>query len=106
MSIRPDILALIFACLVVTFIPRIIPLMLAHRITLPRPILAWLAYIPTAVIAALFFNEMLLSGGTWRTWQSPHIWAGLAALATAFLSRHIATTIIIGMAVFAMLSAR
>lgn len=100
MSVRIEILGLILACMAVTLLPRVIPMLLAHKINLPRPLQAWLAYIPATVIAALFFKEVLLLDGAWRSWDSPHLGAGFGALVMAIASRSVPLTIVAGLAVF------
>ena len=51
MSVRPWVLALIVACMAVTILPRVLPLIGAHRIRLPGPVVAWLTYVPVAETA-------------------------------------------------------
>lgn len=104
MSARPEILLLIGACLAVTIIPRVTPLLLAQRLRLPPWAEEWLAYVPVAVIAALFVDQVLLVGDAPGVQLSPaHLTAGLAALALAALTRSITATVIGGMATFALI---
>jgi branched-subunit amino acid transport protein len=103
MEARAEVLLLIAACLLVTIIPRVLPLLLAHRLRLPPLAKAWLKCIPAAVISALFFKEIMLADGKLALLSAPFI-AGVTALAAAFISRSIALTIVIGVAAFATLS--
>ena|GEM_PF-478285 len=106
MSVRPEVLGLILASMAVTIVPRVLPLLGAHRMRMPGPVAAWLSYVPVAVISALFFNEILLAGGHLpRQPDDPHLLAGVLTLAIAFLSRSIAITVIVGVLLFAGLQA-
>lgn len=63
MDVRPEILALILACAAVTAAPRVLPLVLLSRITLPGWLLGWLSFVPIAVLAALLAIEVLMVDG-------------------------------------------
>ena len=99
MSLRPEIFLLIIGCLLVTIIPRTLPMMLLGRVRPPDWFLQWLRFIPTAVISALLFKDILLQQGQWRDIADPYLLSGIAALILAFVSRHIFITVI-GGAVF------
>lgn len=106
MSVRLEVLLLILGCMAVTIVPRVAPMLAAHRLRLPPAAVHWLGYVPAAVISALFFKEILLVGGTLpQTPFEPHLVAGVLALAIAFASRSIGLTVIGGIAAYAMLNA-
>jgi branched-subunit amino acid transport protein len=62
---------------VVTYVPRVIPLLLGDGPALPALVRRWLAYFPYAAIGALIFPGILTSVP-----RSP--WIGLAAGGLAF----------------------
>ena len=104
MTLRWEVLALILACLAVTIVPRVLPMLTVNRLRLPRAVVAWLGYVPAAVISALFFREILAtSAGDLRGVLDPHFLAGWATLALAFLTRNIIATVAAGVALFALL---
>ena len=104
MTLRWEVLALILACLAVTIVPRVLPMLTVNRLRLPRGVVAWLSYVPAAVISALFFREILVTAaGDLRGPLDPHFLAGWATLALAFLTRNIIATVIAGAALFALL---
>ena len=43
----------ILGCAVVTFLPRFLPMYILTRLKIPKIVVAWLSYIPVAVLAAL-----------------------------------------------------
>lgn len=104
MTLRPEVLWLILACLLVTIVPRVLPMLTVNRLRLPRAVVAWLSYVPAAVIAALFFREILATpAGALRDWLDPYFLAGWATLALAFWTRNIIVTVLAGVALFAAL---
>lgn len=103
MSVRPEIMLLILGCMIVTVVPRVLPMILVNRLQLPRWFLLWLGYVPIAVISALFFREILLTNGGWREWNDPYLAAGVLTLAAAFVSRNILATVLVGAVAFTAL---
>ena len=104
MDVRPEILALILACAAVTILPRVLPLVLLSRIALPAWVLAWLAYVPVAVLAALLALEVLVVDGKPAvTTANPALLAILPALAVAALTRSLITTAAAGVGLYWLL---
>ena len=101
MDIRPEILALILACAAVTAVPRVLPLLLLSRITLPAWLLAWLAYVPISVLAALLALEVLMvEGRPAVSMANPALLAILPALAVAGFTRSLIGTVLAGVAAY------
>ena len=99
MDIRPDFLALVLACAAVTAVPRVLPLVLLAKIELPRWLLAWLAYVPVAVLAALLAIEvMVVEGKPALSTSNPSLLAILPALAVAAFTRSLIATVGVGLA--------
>jgi branched-subunit amino acid transport protein len=63
MEIRPEILIIVIGSALVTAGPRVIPLVLLSRISLPAWLREWLGAVPIAILAALLATELLTSGG-------------------------------------------
>ena len=62
MEVRWTILIIIIiGCALVTFIPRVLPLMLLSQMELPKWAIRWLKHVPVAVMAALLAQDLLLS---------------------------------------------
>ena len=93
MEIRAEFLGLVLACAAVTALPRVLPLVALSRVQLPGWLLAWLGYVPAAVLSALLALELPGAGR-----------AGLpaiaAAFAVAFLTRSLLGTAFAGVAVY------
>ena len=104
MDIRPEILALILACAAVTAVPRVLPLALLSKIELPRWLLAWLAYVPVAVLAALLAIEVLMvDGKPALSGANAALVAIVPALAAAGFTRSLIATVLVGVAAYALL---
>ena len=102
MSVRWEILSLIVACMAVTIVPRVLPMMWVNYFRPPQWFLAWLSYIPVAVISALFFKEAFLVNGVLRAWHDPYFLAAWATLMVAFFFRNILITVALGVCFFAL----
>jgi len=101
MDVRPEILALILACALVTALPRVLPLVALSRFELPSWLREWLGYVPLAVLAALLAIEVLLPGGEpGFSLANPALPALAAAFAVAVWSRSLIGTVIAGVAAY------
>lgn len=54
---------IILGAALVTFIPRVVPLMILSRFELPEWGMRWLNYVPISVMAALIGQEILINDG-------------------------------------------
>lgn len=60
--LRTEYILLIIGMGLVTFIPRWFPLFFLSQRSLPRWFIEWLDMIPVAILSALVFSEIFLSG--------------------------------------------
>jgi branched-subunit amino acid transport protein len=105
MDIRPEFLALVLACALVTALPRVLPLVVLSRFALPRWLLDWLSYVPIAVLAALTAIEVLVPGGQALVIRgNVAIPAVAAAFAVAAATRSLLLAVLCGVAAFWLLS--
>lgn len=93
MDIRPEFLGLVLACALVTAVPRVLPLVVLSRLRLPGWLVAWLGYVPIAVLSALLTLELSAVPSA----------AILPALAVAWLTRSLLATVAAGVAAFWLL---
>ena len=59
MEVSWTILIIIIGCALVTFVPRVLPLMILSQLELPTWLIRWLKNVPVAVMAALLAQELL-----------------------------------------------
>lgn len=81
----------------VTFIPRVVPLMLLSRITIPEWGMRWLSYVPIAVMAALVAQELFVTDGRFAALSTNvELIASLPAFWVAIKFRSLLGTVITG----------
>ena len=89
MSLRIEVLFLILGCMLVTIIPRVLPLIFAEKVSLSKKTRIWLKQVPPVVISALFFKEILLADGKWLPhFNDFYTWAGMFALLIGITTRN------------------
>ncbi|WP_150275929.1 AzlD domain-containing protein [Paenibacillus tepidiphilus] len=104
MEVRPDIFFIILGAALVTFIPRVLPLMLLSRISIPEWGMRWLSHVPIAVMAALVAQELLLEDGRFaRLTTNVELIAALPAFWVAVKTRSLLGTVLAGMAALLLL---
>ncbi|GMK44434.1 AzlD domain-containing protein [Paenibacillus glycanilyticus] len=97
MEIRWDILAIIIGASIVTFLPRVLPLVVLSRLQIPDLAMRWLSYIPVAVMAALLGNELLMTDGKLTSLkENIELFAALPTFLVAIFTRSLLGTIITG----------
>ncbi|EST51811.1 branched-chain amino acid ABC transporter [Brevibacillus panacihumi W25] len=97
MEVRWDILLIILGAALVTFVPRVLPLMLLSRIALPEWGVRWLNHVPIAVMAALIGQEIFLRDGKWSPFTSNiELLAALPSFLVAIKTRSLLGTVIVG----------
>jgi branched-subunit amino acid transport protein len=96
MDIRPEFLALVLGCALVTALPRVLPLVLLANVQLPPWLVDWLRYVPIAVLSALLALELLNAG-------SVGFIPIATALAVAAVTRSLLGCVAAGVAVYWLL---
>lgn len=80
-----------------TFIPRVLPLMLFSKIQIPMWLLRWLEYVPVAVMAALIGQELFMSDNQLvPITKNAALWASLPTIAVAIWTRSLLGTVMVG----------
>lgn len=102
--IREPMILIILGAAIVTIVPRVAPLVLLSRITLPERAVRWLGFVPIAVLAALLAQTVFMPDG--RFALPPENLAMIAivpVLAIAALTRSLIKTVLGGVAMMALL---
>lgn len=87
----------------VTYLPRFLPAWFLRGRKLHPFIEAWLKYVPVAVLAALLLPSLLVADGQMNlSWSNLYLWAALPAGFTAWKTRSMFATVLVGMAVVAI----
>lgn len=97
MEIRWEVFLIVMGAALVTFIPRVLPLMVLTRMQLPDWSLRWLNYVPIAVIAALIGQEIFIQdGGISPLKSNIELIAALPTFLLAIWTRSLFVTVITG----------
>ena len=82
---------------IVTFIPRVVPLVLLSKMEIPKWGIDWLKHVPVAVMAALLAQELLLSEQVFSIKDNAlNLAAALPAFLVAIFTRSLLGTVMIG----------
>lgn len=102
--IREHVFWIIVGTMVVTVIPRVVPLVFLSRIQLPALFEKWLGYVPIAVLAALLAQSVALTGGRIDLAMSnPALLASIPVLVIAAFTRSLIGTVAAGVVLMALL---
>lgn len=101
----PEIALLIFFASLVTYLPRVLPVLFLSRRSLPRAAVLWLSYVPVAVLAALLAPALFVPSGTVNLSliENPTFWVSIPVFAIAYISRNLFATVLSGMVIIALL---
>ena len=87
---------------VVTYLPRVLPLWLFTSRDLPPLVVAWLRYVPVAVLAAMLLPSLVLTEGQVDFGGGNlFLWAALPTFVVAWKTKSLFGAVLIGMAVVA-----
>ncbi len=92
------ILLIIFGMGLVTYLPRLLPLLALTGVKLPKWVISWLGYVPPAVLSALLLPSILLQDGHLSLGlDNLFLWAALPTMGVAVLTKSLFPPVIIGM---------
>ncbi len=88
---------------IVTYIPRLVPAWFLRDKQLPDFLVAWLRYVPVAVLAALLLPSLLIEGNQVTFSATNHyLWGAIPAALVAWKRKSLFGTVIVGMIVVAL----
>ena len=94
---------LIFGMMLVTFLPRYLPIALAGKFKLPLLLQQALNFVPIAVLTAIIAQTSLIHQGKLDLSADNYYLYGLvAAVLAAWITKHTFITIIIGLAAYGL----
>lgn len=96
---------MILGMVIVTFIPRLLPLALLGNKELPEKVVLWLGYIPAAVLSALLGPSILIQNGSlYLSLENTALIAFFPTLFLAYKSRNIFYTVSGGLVFYLVIS--
>ncbi|MGE5676237.1 MAG: AzlD domain-containing protein [Mycobacterium leprae] len=104
MTVRPALLALFAGMALVTYLPRMLPLVVLSRFQLPPLLLRWLGFVPVSVLTALLARELVVSDGRWALPPAhPQLLAAIPAFVVAARYKSLMGTVVVGIVAMALL---
>lgn len=102
--IYPEYLLIILGMGLVTYLPRVLPLLLLAQRRLPQGLIDWLSLIPVAILAALLAPGLFLSSHEQTlTLGKPELYAAIPTFLFALRTRSLGLSVIIGMSSYWLL---
>lgn len=104
MMIRPEILAMIAGCSIVTWIPRILPFTLAKKLVFPKKVNTFLSYLPICILLALLVQSLLnFREGAFPTIKVSSVLACIPALVVGYYTKDLMKIVVVGVISVALL---
>jgi len=97
MEIRLDVFLIILGAAFVTFIPRVLPLMILSRFELPDWLIRWLSFVPLSVMAALIAQQLFIHHDKWIPLGSNlNLLAAIPSFLVAIKTKSLLLTVLAG----------
>ncbi|AEF93566.1 branched-chain amino acid transport [Desulfotomaculum nigrificans CO-1-SRB] len=99
------VIAIIIGMMLVTYIPRMLPMAVLSRVNIPQGLLNWLGYVPVAVLSALLAPELLLKNGHLSiNLSNTYLLAAIPCVLAGVYTKNIFITVITGMVTVVLLN--
>lgn len=86
----------------VTYLPRVLPVWLFANKSLPPLVIAWLRYVPVAVLAAMLLPSLVLVEGQFDVSnRNLFFWAALPTFLVAWKTKSLFAPVAVGMVIVA-----
>ena len=100
---QKTILITIFGMGAVTYLPRLLPVLLLSSKKLPPLVETWLRYVPVAVLSAMLLPSLIVNDDALDFSSSNlFLWAAFPTFLVAWKTRNLFGSVIVGMAVVAL----
>jgi branched-subunit amino acid transport protein len=87
----------------VTYLPRLLPVLVLSSKKLPPLVETWLRYVPVAVLSAMLLPSLVVMDGDLDFSRSNlFLWASIPTFLVAWKTRNLFGSVIVGMAVVAL----
>ncbi|NLA82953.1 MAG: AzlD domain-containing protein [Clostridiales bacterium] len=101
---KPEMIYLILGMSLVTQLPRLLPLVVLSRLSLPPIVIRWLKQIPVAVLSALLFPSLLIADGILSlSLNNTALLAAIPSIIVAAKTKNLFLTVLAGIASSALL---
>ena len=98
------LILLFLGMFVVTYLPRVLPLTILSRVTLPRFIIGVLGYVPIAILSALLIPSLIMSGGNIDfSFNNSLLIAGILTAIISIFTKKLVLIVVFGIIITALL---
>ena len=98
------IILIILGMALVTYLPRFLPMYVLTRLEVPQIVIAWLRYVPVAVLAALIVPGVLTADRQiYLATSNTYLLASIPAFFIAWRTKNMMFTVTVGMVVVLIL---
>ncbi|MCT2345482.1 AzlD domain-containing protein [Niallia taxi] len=102
MEVSWTVLLIIIGGAVVTFIPRVIPIMILSRMKLSEGVQKWLYFVPIAILAAIVGQELFIQNNEISLSLNKELLAAIVTVFIAISTRSLLWTVISGVTAFVL----
>lgn len=104
MQYSPElILMTIIGMMLVTYIPRLLPIALLSNKQFPQIITKWLGFVPAAILSGLLAPSLFINNGEFSlSFENMYLWSAVPVFLVAVRTKSFFGTIITGMLVIAV----
>jgi len=93
----------LFGMMLVTYLPRVLPVWTLAGRALPRAVEVWLRYVPPAVLAAMLLPALVMPEGALQiNFTNLYLLAAIPAFFVAWKTRNLFAPVLTGMALVAL----
>ena len=86
-----------------TYLPRLLPILLLSSKKLPLVVVAWLRYVPVAVLSAMLLPSLAVrEGGLDFSGSNLYMWAAIPTFLVAWKTRSLFGSVLVGMGIVAL----
>ncbi len=103
MELNATIFLIIIGSMIVTALPRVLPITVLSQVELPSWFMNWLKYIPVAILTAIVVQELVpLEAGD--TWNPKHLVAAVISFIVGFATKSLLWTVVAGIGTVVLLN--
>ncbi len=96
----------IFLCGLVTWLIRVVPVIIVKKFRLPAWLLHFLIFVPVAILAAIFMESLLVyHQGGWPGFNLQNVLASVPSLISAVISKNLLIIVLVGIVSMAIIRA-
>ncbi len=103
--IKQEVFLLIGGMFLVSYIPRLLPMLLASQVDLPRWLQKWMKYLPTALFSAILVKELFYKDSALSfSFDNYKLYAALFVALVMYKTKSIGISIVAGIILYLIIT--